>query len=142
MLQRFFIQKVMSPFHNLVYRASGGRWMAKMSGLPVLQLTTTGRKSGKTRTAPLLYVEDGDAFVVIASFGGQPNHPAWYLNLQANPSATVQIGAETIDVRAEDTEGDERTRLWNRVTEASSAGYDGYQQKTDREIPVVMLHRA
>lgn len=141
MLMRFVTRKLLSPLNSLVYRLSRGRLMGKMSGLPVLLLVTTGRKSGKRRTAPLLYVEDGDAFVVIASFGGQPEHPAWYLNLEADPSATVELGDEKIAVRAETVHGEERDRLWKQMTEGY-ASYDAYKLKTTREIPVVALRRA
>ncbi len=138
MLQRFFTRKILSPINSFVYRVSGGRLMAKMSGLPILLLTTTGRRSGKARTAPLLYIEDGDAYVVLASFGGQPDHPAWYLNLEASPEASVQIGDGTVGVRAETVHGDERTRLWERMV-AGYGSYEAYQRKTEREIPVVVL---
>ena len=105
MLQRFFIRKIFSPLNTVVYRLSRGRILGKTSNVPILLLTTTGRKSGKARTAPLLYREDGDAFVVIASFGGQPEHPAWYLNLEADPTATVQIGGDNTSVRARNSSG-------------------------------------
>ena len=140
MLQRFFVRKILSPLNTLVFRVSGGRFLGKMSGLPVLILVTTGRRSGKRRAAPLLYIEDGGAFVVIASFGGQPEHPAWYLNLEADPQATVELGEERVAVRAETTRGAERERLWALMTEGYG-GYEGYRRKTTREIPVVRLHR-
>ena len=141
MLQKFFVRKILSPLNTAIYRLSRGRLLGRMSGLPVLLLVTSGRRSGKARTAPLLYTEDGDAFVVIASFGGQPEHPAWYLNLEANPSATVQVGGEEYAVRAETVEGDERERLWNQMTQGY-ASYDDYEKKTTRKIPVVALRRA
>ena len=140
MLQRFFVRKIVSPLNSFVYKLSGGRLMAKMNDLPVLLLVTTGRKSGKARTAPLLYTEDNDALVVLASFAGQPEHPAWYLNLEANPNARVRLGGEEHAVRAETVEGDERERLWKQMT-AGYAGFGSYQEKTTREIPVVLLQR-
>ena len=140
MLQRFFVRKILSPLNTLVFRLSGGRLMGKMNGLPVLVLVTRGRKSGKSRAAPLLYIEDEGSFVVIASFGGQPEHPSWYLNLQAEPQARVEIAGKQIAVRAETVRGEERDRLWRQMT-AGYGGYEGYQRKTAREIPVVLLRR-
>lgn len=137
MLQSFVIRKILGPMNEMVYRHSGGRLIGKMSGMPVLLLMTTGRKSGKARSTPLTYVEDGDAYVVIASFAGQPNHPAWYLNLEANPSATVRIGRKNYAVRAETLRDSERERLWKKVTDVYQ-GYNGYQLKTTREIPVAL----
>lgn len=140
MLQRFFLRKLVSPLNTLVYRLSGGRMMAKSKDVPLLLLTTTGRRSHKARTAPLLFLEEGDAFIVIASFGGQPEHPAWYLNLEADPHATVQIGRQELAVRAETLHGDDRERLWKRITDAHSS-FEGYKRKTTRTIPVVALRR-
>ena len=105
---------------------------------PVLLLTTTGRKSGKKRTTPLLYVEDAGRYVIIASVGGAPRHPAWYLNLRDNPAATIEIGRRTLAVTAETASPEERARLWPLATQMYS-GYDDYQAKTSREIPVVVL---
>jgi deazaflavin-dependent oxidoreductase (nitroreductase family) len=109
-----------------------------MQKAPVLLLTTTGRKSGKSRTQPLLYTRDGEAYAVIASKGGAPAHPFWYLNLQANPLAEITVGSETLEVRARDADGDERERLWQALA-ALYSGYDKYAQKTTRRIPVVVL---
>ena len=141
MLQRFFLRKIFSPLNTLVYRLSGGRIFGKTRDVPILLLTTTGRKSGKLRTAPLLYREDSDAFVVIASFGGQPEHPAWYLNLEAEPVATVQVGGANVPVRAETVEGDERERLWKLMSDGYTS-FESYKAKTTRTIPVVALRRA
>ena len=128
-----------SRLHVLLYRASGGRVGARFGkGVPVLLLTTTGRKSGKRRTTPLLYLEDGNRYVVVASVGGAPTHPAWYLNLRSNPSATIRIGSRELAVSAETAAPEERARLWSRATQMYPQ-YDGYQAKTKREIPVVIL---
>jgi deazaflavin-dependent oxidoreductase (nitroreductase family) len=128
-----------SRVHVALYRASGGRLGGRFRGnAPVLLLTTTGRKSGKRRTTPLLSVEDGGRFVTIASAGGAPRHPAWYLNLLADPAATIQLGRRTIAVRARTASPDERARLWALATELYPP-YDAYQAKTSREIPVVIL---
>ncbi len=109
-----------------------------MLGSPVLLLGTQGRKSGKRRTTPLLYLRDGDNMVVVASNGGTSSQPAWWLNLQASPEAAAQVGGRRLHVRAEAVGGEERRRLWGRLVQMYGP-YEGYQRKTDREIPVVVL---
>jgi deazaflavin-dependent oxidoreductase (nitroreductase family) len=133
--------KVASRLHSGVYRLSGGKAGGRIGALDVLLLTTTGRKSGKQRTVPLLYTSDGDGLVVIGSKGGTPENPGWCLNLSADPHATVTIGRETRHVEARIAEGEERERLWRRMADAYPA-YDGYQTKTSRRIPVVVLEPA
>jgi len=129
----------LSRAHVALYRVSGGRVAGRIAGGgPVLLLTTTGRKSGKHRTTPLLYLEDAGRYVVIASVGGAPKHPAWYLNLLANPAATIEVGRRKLAVSATTALAEERARLWPLVVEMY-AGYDGYQAKTTREIPLVIL---
>ena len=133
------ILTLFSRLHAALYRLSGGRLGGHFAkGAPVLLLTTTGRTSGKRRTTPLLYVEDAGRYIIIASVGGAPKHPAWYLNLQADPAASIQIGKRTIAVTASTAPAEERARLWLLAT-TMYAGYDGYQAKTEREIPVVIL---
>jgi len=134
------IFKVAGTFHTALYRLSGGRLGGKMGQAPVLLLTVAGRKSGKRRTTPLLYSREGDNLVVIGSKGGDPRHPAWYLNLQGT-EADVEVGGERRHVRARDAEGEERDRLWKQMTSIWPA-YDEYQQRTKRSIPVVVLERA
>jgi F420H(2)-dependent quinone reductase len=130
---------LVSRLHALLYRASGGRLGGSLGKTaPVVLLTTTGRKSGKKRTTPLLYLEDGGKYVIIASVGGAPRHPAWYLNLRADPAATIQVGRRRIPVSAETATAEERPRLWDLATRMYP-GYDAYQAKTSREIPVVVL---
>ena len=137
-MRRLFLV-VVSRIHVALFRLSRGRIGARIGKeLPVLLLTTTGRKSGKRRTTPLLYVEDGTRYVVVASVGGAPKHPAWYLNLQADPSATLEVQGRTLAVRAETASPEERARLWKALT-AMYPTYDAYQAKTTREIPVVTL---
>ena len=109
-----------------------------MFGAPVLLLTTTGRKSGKKRTIPLLYLEDGVNLVVVASNGGAPRHPAWWSNLCANPEATVEIGHRELRVRAREASPEEKERLWPRLV-AMYGPYQSYRRRTDREIPIVIL---
>lgn len=104
----------------------------------MLLLTTTGRKSGKKRTIPLLYLEDGENLVVVASNGGTATHPSWWLNLRVDPEATVEIGGRKLRVRAEKALPEEKERLWPRLV-AMYGGYEAYQRRTDREIPVVVL---
>jgi deazaflavin-dependent oxidoreductase (nitroreductase family) len=106
--------------------------------LPTLLLTTTGRKSGEPRPAPLIYGEHGDSFVIIASKGGMPTHPIWYLNLEANSECEIQVGTRHLKVKARVVEGDERETIWNHMT-GVYAPYIEYQKNTDRKIPVVVL---
>jgi deazaflavin-dependent oxidoreductase (nitroreductase family) len=123
------------------YRATDGEegflWKR---GSHILLLTTRGRRSGEERTHALIFREDGDRYVIVASKGGAPKHPAWYLNLQAEPEATVQVLGDVLRVRARDAEGEEYDRLWEQMTEVWP-DYDRYQQRTDRRIPVVVLER-
>jgi deazaflavin-dependent oxidoreductase (nitroreductase family) len=130
--------KGMSQTHNAVYRASGGRIGSRLKGMPVLLLTTTGRRSGRLRTTPLLHLRDGEAFVVVASNGGSDSFPAWWLNLRTNPQAEVEIGREHTLVTARKASPAERGRLWPAFTSAYE-GYGRYAARTTREIPVVML---
>ncbi len=113
----------------------GGKGM-----IATLLLSTTGRKSGETLTIPLIFGENDDAYVVIASKGGAPRHPAWYHNLMADPNVSVQVKADRFEARARIAEGEERERLWSMMNEIYPP-YDEYQAMTDREIPVVVLDR-
>jgi deazaflavin-dependent oxidoreductase (nitroreductase family) len=121
-----------------LYRVSRGRIGGKVGRAPVLLLTTTGRKSGQQRTAPVLYMADGERLVVIGSNAGNARPPAWALNLRANPEAEVEVRADKRLVRARVTEGDERTDLWKRFNE-QYAGFDDYAGKTTRDIAVFAL---
>jgi deazaflavin-dependent oxidoreductase (nitroreductase family) len=109
-------------------------------GSPILLLTTTGRKSGTEYTTPLIFGEDGGSEVIVASQGGRPEHPDWYLNLEAHPEVGVQVKADRFRARARTAEGDERERLWKAMNEIWPH-YDEYQAKTTRQIPVVVLDR-
>jgi F420H(2)-dependent quinone reductase len=131
--------KLGSGAHAGVYRATGGKLFGRVGKSPILLLNTVGRKSGRKRTSPLLYVMDGEDFVIIASKGGAPNHPAWYLNLKANPDATVEVGDREVRVRAEEVDSEEKVRLWQKMVEMYPS-YDNYQTKTKREIPLLVLH--
>jgi deazaflavin-dependent oxidoreductase (nitroreductase family) len=123
-----------------LYRRSGGKMGGKMRKAPVLLLTTTGRKSGLSWTNPLIYQPDGDGWVIIASNGGKPRHPAWWLNLRAQPEATIEIGRDSYPVTASEVDEANRDRLWQSMT-AVYPGYDKYVAKTSRHIPVVHLAR-
>lgn len=135
---RRLLGKVMTGSHAAIYRASDGNVAGRMFNSPLLLLTTTGRKTGKERTTPLLYVEDGENLVVIASNGGAPYHPAWYLNLKANPEVSVRLRERDLKARAQEARGEERRRLFARLVDAYS-GYETYQRRTEREIPVIVL---
>ena len=132
--------KPMSAMHSWIYRASGGRLGGRVGKATMLLLTTTGRRSGEPRTKPLIYLADGDRWVVVASNAGQDHHPSWYLNLQARPQATVRVGSEDVAVVARDATPEERAALWPRCV-AIFSWYDDYAKKTDRPIPVVVLER-
>lgn len=126
--------------HIESYIESGGRSGHRWHGVNTLLLTTRGRKTGKLRRTALIYGEDGDRYVVVASMGGAPKHPEWYLNLVANPEVRVQVGAEGFDAVASTLTGDQRSELWKQMAEIWP-DYDQYQKKTERTIPVVVLDR-
>lgn len=127
--------------HQWLYLKTDGRIGRSLNGRPMLLLRTVGAKTGKERVNALLYVPTGDGFTVIASTGGGPKNPGWYHNLLARPDAEVQVGRERIPVRARVAEGEERDRLWEEANRINKGGYDGYQAKTTRRIPVVVLER-
>lgn len=131
-------QKWATRLHASLFRATNGRIGGRMVGSPVLLLVTTGRRSGLRRTTPLLYLEDGDRQVIVASNGGTPKHPVWWLNLQANSAAMVEIAGRKTRVRATEAQGEERGRLWKRLVQMYGP-YESYQKRTDREIPVILL---
>lgn len=123
----------------------GHLWDASVAGgsgsVPTLLLTTVGRKSGEALTLPLIYRRSGSSYVVIASKGGAPAHPAWYLNLEADPNVTVQVKGDRFAARARVAQGGERATLWSKMVD-SFAPYETYQAATTREIPVVVLDPA
>jgi deazaflavin-dependent oxidoreductase (nitroreductase family) len=121
-----------------LYRLSGGRVGGRVADAPVLLLTTTGRKSGLPRTAPVVYLADGQNVVVIGSNAGHDRSPAWSLNLKASPEAEVEIGRERRQVRARLAEGEERARLW-RLHNEQYSGFDEYEARTDRDIALFVL---
>ncbi len=121
-----------------LYEATGGAEGATLQDKPVIILTTRGRRSGKVRKTPLMRVEHDGTYAVVASMGGAPKHPVWYLNLTAWPSVTLQDGPKVYEMRAREVHGDEKGRWWARAVTAWPP-YAEYQTKTDRQIPVVVL---
>lgn len=127
---------------NLIdeFRANDGKVGGPFAEAPLLLLTTTGAKSGRKHTTPLVYQRDGDRIVIFGSKGGAPSHPAWYHNLVANPRATVELAGETFEATAVTAEGAERERIWSAQKEIMP-GFAEYEAKTDRQIPVIVLTR-
>jgi len=123
------------------YRATDGEEGHDWQGTTALLLTTTGRKSGEQRTTPLIYQEHDGDYLLVASNGGTDDPPAWYLNLEDDPTVHVQVKADKFEARARDAAPEEKPTMWSRMTKVWPA-YDEYQEKTDREIPVVVLERA
>jgi deazaflavin-dependent oxidoreductase (nitroreductase family) len=133
--------KTMNRVHRIVLGATGGRIGWRAGGMPVIELTTTGRRSGKPRTTMLTSpYQEGSTMVVVASRGGDDHHPAWYLNLRDHPEVAVSVGGESPQrMRAEIADPSDRARLWPLIT-TDHRNYAGYQNKTEREIPLVLLH--
>jgi deazaflavin-dependent oxidoreductase (nitroreductase family) len=130
-----FNQKVITEF-----RQNKGVVGGQMAGMPVILLTAVGAKSGRPITKPLVYTRDGDRIVLIASFAGSPHDPAWFVNLVANPTVTIEVGTERFQARATVTSGEERQRLFNQQAQQMPI-FNDYQKKTSRQIPVVVLQR-
>ena len=124
--------------HVRAYRESAGEVGYLWNGVPTLLLTATGRRTGRKLTSPLIFARDGDDYLIVASMGGAPRHPNWFLNLQAKPEAEIQVKAETLPVVAHAASANEKPRLWKIVTDVWP-NYDVYQSRTDRDIPVVVL---
>ncbi len=127
--------------HARRYIATGGQDGHIWEGVTTLLLTTTGRRSGQARTTPLIYGRDGARYIVVASRGGAPEHPDWYENLVARPEVQVQVMAERFTARARTATAAEKPALWKTMTSIWPA-YDEYQQRTTREIPLVIIERA
>jgi len=124
--------------HVRRYQETNGEVGYLWNGVPTLLITTTGRKTGLARTTPLIFSRDGDDYVVVASKGGAPSHPNWYVNLTDKPDAEIQVLGEHLRVRARTASPEDKARLWRIVT-AQWPNYDVYQSRTEREIPVVVL---
>lgn len=130
------IARIFTSLHGKIYKLTGGQ-----AGKNIIVLGTTGRKSGQRRERPLMAGDHPDGFVVVASFSGHDEHPAWYLNLMADPVATVQQGSTVHEVTARATSGEERQKLWDEMV-AVYPDYTEYQAVTEREIPVLVLERS
>ncbi|MCA2320059.1 nitroreductase family deazaflavin-dependent oxidoreductase [Mycobacterium intracellulare] len=124
--------------HVRAYRETGGETGYLWNGVPTLLLTVTGRRTGRELTSPLIFGRDGDDYLVVPSMGGAPTHPSWYLNLQANPAARIQVRADEFAVLARTASAVEKPRLWKIMTDRWP-NYDVYQSRTERDIPVVRL---
>jgi deazaflavin-dependent oxidoreductase (nitroreductase family) len=134
-----FTFKTMNALHKTLLKVSGGRLGWSAAKMPVLELTTTGRKSGQPRSTMLTSPwQDGDTMAIVASAGGGDRDPAWFLNLRDDPSVGVRSGSSTRQMTARITEGDEKAELWSQIIKRYD-NYSSYQSKTDREIPVVLL---
>jgi deazaflavin-dependent oxidoreductase (nitroreductase family) len=132
------ILRLISALHILLYRRSGGKILGRAAGLPVLLLTTTGRKTGKLRTHPLCYFEHDGGYVIIGSKGGSDTHPAWFHNLQSQPRAAIQVGGRQLEVSAQVVGAVSRGLLWARLVKMAPL-YALYARRTCREIPLVLL---
>lgn len=130
----------LSTVHTVLFRTTGGRIGKRLVNNDMLLLSTIGSRTGKRHTVPLLYLRDGDDHVIIASWGGRPENPQWYRNLQAQPRTTIQVLGEKIPVTARTANPTERVRLWPLIL-AAYDGYAEYESRTTREIPVVILTR-
>jgi len=135
-----FAMKTMNAIHRGLLKISGGKAGWRVSDMPVLELTTIGRKTGQSRTTPLLYAQVGSDWVVTASNWGQPHHPSWSTNLIANPDASIEVGRQRVDVYATLTGGPEREQLWAAVTQVWPA-YDTYAERSGRDLRVFRLTR-
>ena len=131
--------KLVNAYHRTVFRATGGRVFGSVMNMPVVLLTTTGRRSGKRRETMLTSpVQDGDRIVLVASYGGDSRDPQWYRNLESNPECEIVFQGRTRRMRARTAAPEEREELWPRVV-AGYRGYADYQKRTDRQIPLVIL---
>jgi F420H(2)-dependent quinone reductase len=137
----FRVANALFGLNTWIYRRSGGRLGNTVKGAPVMLLDHVGRKTGTPRTSPVLYLRDGADLVVVGSRGGSEATPAWFLNLMANPSTTVQVGRDRRSVVARQATPEEKHRLWPRLVEMFP-DYDAYQRRTGRDIPVVILSPA
>ncbi len=132
---------LITTVHRFLYRASNGRIGSNLGGKPMLLLKTVGRRSGEPRLTPLLYVPDGERWLLVASNAGDDRSPGWWHNLEADPNAEIQVGTERHPVRARTARPEERRVLWPKLI-AAYPPYADYEERTDREIPVVILERA
>jgi F420H(2)-dependent quinone reductase len=125
-------------FQVYAYRRSGGKRLGHIRGMPVLLLTTVGRKTGKTRVNPVVYLRDGDNYVIIAANAGAKRNPGWFANLKANPQTTIEVDDKTLTVNAHKAGKEEKGRLWPRLVEQAPF-FEDYRKKTTRDIPMIIL---
>ena len=130
--------KMFTRFQIAVFRWTNGRAMSAMRGMPILPLTTVGRKTGRSRTTPLMYLPDGETYVITASNSGRAMHPAWFHNLQASPQARIELPGRRMDVSVNVATQTERGRLWPQLV-SKAPFFDGYRRNTSRLIPMVIL---
>lgn len=132
------LAKTANALHRTVFDVTNGKIGGQIGTMPAVKLTTTGRRSGQPRTVMLTSpIQDGDDVVLVASYGGDDKHPAWYLNLEAHPQVTLTMKGRTWTATARTASAGEKSEMWDRITSAYK-GYAGYQERTDREIPVVI----
>lgn len=132
------ILRFANSIHVSLYRMSGGKFANRAAGMPILLLTSTGRKSGKPHTNPVIYLKEGEEYIVSASTGGMTWHPNWYFNLKSNPDAEILVADQTFKVKATITENEERTRLYEKF-KAASENFVKYEKSANRLIPVIRL---
>ena len=132
-----FFFRFFTGMHAKLYKLSGGRFFGGGKNGSVLVLTHKGARTGKVRDTPLMFIREGESYLIVASAGGSEYHPGWYFNLLANPETVIQIGGETVRVAARDADTD-RDSLWSKIV-AAAPQFGGYESKTDRIIPVVVL---
>lgn len=134
----FAVWNRLTKLNTLLYQRTGGRLGGRFDGAPVLLLHHIGRKTGTARVTPVLYLPDGEDFVIVASWGGAPENPAWFHNLKAAPDTEIEVGGRRVPVRAEIADAARRAELWPKVV-SLYGGYETYQGRTEREIPLVVL---
>jgi deazaflavin-dependent oxidoreductase (nitroreductase family) len=132
------VMQIANSIHVALYRMSGGKFANKIANMPILLITTYGRKSGKLHTNPVVYIKDGQDYLVSGSTGGMDWHPGWYLNLKNKPEGKILVGSKAVNVEAEIMNGEERTRLYGMFKGASS-NFVKYEKNTSRVIPVIRL---
>ncbi len=130
--------KLFTRFQIAAFRWTNGRAMSALRGMPILLLTTVGRKTGKRRTTPLMYIRDGETYVITASNSGSARHPSWFHNLQASPQADIELPGQCLEVSATVASQTEKDRLWPQLV-SKAPFFDGYQRKSSRLIPMVLL---
>lgn len=132
------VTNIIVTVHRYLYRVTNGRIGARLAGIPILLLNTTGRKSGKQYTIPLAYHPAQEGYVVVASNNALPKNPGWYYNVLADNNITIQVGQDIFAVSARELQGNQREMMWQQATKTNSA-WDGYKEKTERQIPVILL---